>query len=141
MQNITTDIQFTIYNSEVDPVSIIRNEELILLRAEANIGLTNLATAVTDIDFIRANAGGLDPYAGVVDQASLLDELLYNKRYSLLFEGGHRWIDLRRYGKLNELPRDLPTHTVFDRYPFPIAECDARVPAPAQGCSPVAGTP
>ncbi|HSM17091.1 MAG TPA: hypothetical protein VK845_08885, partial [Gemmatimonadales bacterium] len=71
----------------------------------------------------------------------LLDELLYNKRYSLLFEGGHRWIDLRRYGKLGELPRDLPTHTVFDRYPFPIAECDARVPTPSQGCSPVSGTP
>ena len=141
VQGITTDIQFTVYNSEVDPVPIIRNEELILLRAEANIGLTNLATAVTDLDFIRANSGGLDPYSGVVDQASLLDELLYNKRYSLLFEGGHRWIDMRRYGKLDELPRDLPTHAVFDRYPFPIAECDARVPAPAQGCSPVAGTP
>ncbi len=141
VQGITTDVQFTVYSSEVAPVPIIRNEELILLRAEANVGLNNPAPAVTDIDFIRTTVGGLEPYAGAVDQASLLDELLYNKRYSLLFEGGHRWIDMRRYGKLGELPRDLPTHRVFDKYPFPIFECDARVPAPAQGCSPVAGVP
>ncbi len=141
VQGITTDIQFTIYRNEVAPIPIIRNEELILLRAEANLGLGNLPQALADIDLIRVNAGGLDPYAGPIDQPSLLDELLYNKRYSLLFEGGHRWIDLRRYGRLGDLPRDLPTHRVFDRYPFPIEECDARVPAPAQGCSPVAGMP
>lgn len=48
---------------------------------------------------------------------------------------------MRRYGKLDELPRDLATHTVVDKYPFPVFECDARVPPPAQGCSPVDGTP
>ncbi len=141
VQGITDSVKFTIYTSNLSPVPIIRNEELILLRAEANIGLNNLATAVTDIDFIRATAGGLAPYAGTVDQASLLGELLYNKRYSLLFEGGHRWIDARRYGRLGTLPRDLSSHVVFSRFPFPRNDCLARNPTPALGCDPEPGTP
>jgi hypothetical protein len=64
---------------------------------------------------------------------------LYNKRYSLLFEGGHRWIDLRRYGRLNTLPKDLPTHHIFSRMPFPRNDCLARNPEPSQGCTPEAG--
>ncbi|MCH7619050.1 MAG: RagB/SusD family nutrient uptake outer membrane protein, partial [Candidatus Marinimicrobia bacterium] len=37
--NLSTDLGITVFSSSTDPVSIIRNEELILLRAEANIGL------------------------------------------------------------------------------------------------------
>ena len=134
VQGVTGAHVFTIYNSNLAPIPIIRNEELILLRAEANIGLGQLGPALDDINFIRTTSGGLPPYAGPVTQPALLTELLYNKRYSLLFEGGHRWIDLRRYGLLGTLPRDLPTHEVFDRFPFPIGECDARQPDVPAGC-------
>jgi hypothetical protein len=41
-----------------------------------------------------------------------------------MFEGGHRWIDLQRFGI--PLPLDAPTHTRNIRYPIPQAECDAR---------------
>lgn len=133
VQDITTDLVFTIYQSNIEPIPIIRNEELILLRAEANLGLGNLPAALDDIDFIRVNSGRLAPYSGPVTQAALLDELLYNRRYSLLFEGGHRWIDARRYGRLEELPRAVPTHNVFANFPFPEAECLARASAPP-GC-------
>jgi starch-binding outer membrane protein, SusD/RagB family len=133
VQDITTDLVFTIYQSNIDPIPIIRNEELILLRAEANLGLDNLTAALDDIDFIRVNSGRLAPYSGPVTQPALLDELLYNRRYSLLFEGGHRWIDARRYGRLEELPRAVPTHNAFTNFPFPEAECLARASAPP-GC-------
>jgi hypothetical protein len=139
VQGITDSVKFTIYHSNTDPIPIIRNEELILLRAEANIGLSNFGPAVTDLDLIRTTAGNLPPYSGTVDQPSLLNELLYNKRYSLLFEGGHRWIDLRRYGRLNTLPKDLPTHKIFSRFPFPRNDCLARNPTPAAGCTPEPG--
>ncbi|MFQ5678710.1 MAG: RagB/SusD family nutrient uptake outer membrane protein [Gemmatimonadota bacterium] len=119
------DVGFDIYNSLTTPIPIIRNEELILLRAEANIGLGNLAAAAADINLIRAVSGGLPPVA-LVSQAQALDQLLFEKRYSLLYEGGHRWIDARRYGKLGELPLDLPGHIVFDKYPIPIDEQLAR---------------
>ena len=44
----------------------------------------------------------------------------------LLFEGGHRWIDARRYGKLGTLPIDLPGQRVQTAFPIPTAETDAR---------------
>lgn len=132
VQDITTDLVFTIYPSNIAPIPVIRNEELILLRAEANLGLGQLPAALDDIDFIRVRSGRLAPYSGPVTQAALLDELLYDRRYSLLFEGGHRWIDARRYGRLESLPRAVPTHNVFDHFPFPEAECLARSPAPPE---------
>ncbi len=118
------DTGFDIYNTATAPIPIIRNEELVLLRAEANIGLNNLGAAETDINTIRARSGGLGPVT--LTSANALDRLLYEKRYSLLYEGGHRWIDLRRYGRLNDVPLDVPTHQRNARYPVPVGETAAR---------------
>lgn len=123
---LTSDLGWIRYPSPNSPIPIIKNEELVLLRAEANIGLSNLGPAVTDIDLVRTTSGGLAPYAGVVDHDALLTELLYNKRYSLLFEGGHSWVDYRRYGRLaalatNERGGDTPD-VIFTTLPIPTAE-------------------
>ena len=120
-------------------MAIIRNEELILLRAEANLGLTNVTQALVDINFIRTNSGGLPIYAGATTAGAVLDELIYNKRYSLLWEGGFSWFDYRHYNKLTTLPRLVTGGTFFTKMPFPTNECLARTPAPAQGCSPEIG--
>jgi starch-binding outer membrane protein, SusD/RagB family len=125
-QLLTSDLGWIRYPSPNSPIPLIKNEELILLRAEANIGLNNLGPAVTDIDLVRTTSGLLAPYAGAVDQPSLLTELLYNKRYSLLFEGGHSWIDYRRYGRLaalatNERPGPPPDQ-LFTTLPIPTPE-------------------
>lgn len=124
-QGISTDVGFLLYSNLNDPLPIIRNEELILLRAEALLGMGMLQPAADLINFIRTESGGLDPIAnlGMQSADAILDELLYNKRYSLLFEGGHRWIDMRRYGKLSELPLADPTHRVHERFPVPEQEC------------------
>jgi hypothetical protein len=125
---ISTQLQFTIYPSNTSSIPIIRNEELILLRAEANLQLGNLQTALDDINFIRTTSGGLA--ASTLTPASgfnaILTELLRQRRLSLLFEG-HRWVDLRRYGRLSTLPRDQTSHIYVNAYPVPQAECDARV--------------
>jgi len=121
VRNITTNVAFTHYSSPSSPIPIIRNEELILLRAEANLGLNNLVAALDDINFIRVNSGGLAPVA-----TATLTELLKQKRYSLMFEGGHRWIDLRRYNRLTDLPLDRPEHRRNTAFPIPEAECLAR---------------
>jgi hypothetical protein len=134
VQDITSDVVFTIYNSNTAPIPIIRNEELILLRAEARLFTNDIPGAISDLNVVRARSGGLGNYAGPATQQAVLDELLYNRRYSLLFEGGHRWIDARRFGLLGTLPLALSTHTVQPRFPFPEAECLARVPAPTEGC-------
>ncbi len=122
---ISTDVGFLLYSELDDPIAIIRNEELILLRAEAQLGLNQTQLAADDINFIRVESGGLNEIVGLGLQSpdAILDELLYNKRYSLLFEGGHRWLDMRRYGRLDELPLAVSTHRVHERFPIPEQEC------------------
>jgi starch-binding outer membrane protein, SusD/RagB family len=127
---LTSDLGWVRYPSPNSPIPLIKNEELILLRAEANIGLNDLVSALSDINTVRQKSGGLAVYAGVVDQASLLTELLYNKRYSLLYEGGHSWIDYRRYnrtGDLAGLDRTGATpDIIFPTLPIPTAEKQQR---------------
>jgi len=144
---ITSSRRFLVYGANSSSIPYIRNEELILLRAEANIGLNTAASraaALTDINLIRTVSGGLAALAadpgkgGSYSGDRLLDELLYNKRYSLVYEYGQRWVDLRRYNLLATLPKALATHKIFDHLPIPLAECGARSPAPA-GCAQVSG--
>ncbi len=134
VQGVTSDLVFTIYESNTAPVPIIRNEELILLRAEARFFTGNTAGALADINLIRTTSGGLAPRGAFANAADFTTELLMQRRYSLMFEGGHRWIDARRFGRLSTLPKALPTHNIQSRFPFPEAECLVRTPAPAAGC-------
>src|SRR5690606_17848206 len=88
LDGLTGDHDCVVYPSLMAPIWLIRNEELILLRAEARIA-TQPAAAVADLDLIRT-AHGLIPYTGGMDENSLVDELLTQRRYSLFAEG-HRW--------------------------------------------------
>ncbi len=123
---LTSNLGWTRYPTPGSPIPIIKNEELILLRAEANIGLGDLATALTDINTVRTISGKLPAHAAFASADEALTELLYNKLYSLMYEGGHRWIDARHYGRLNTLPNDRPTGNppdqIFSTLPIPNAE-------------------
>jgi hypothetical protein len=129
---------FNRYNSTTASTPVIKNEELVLLRAEANIGLGNNAPALVDINTVRVKSGGLPPYTGdaaLRQPATLLDELLYDKQFSLLYENGDRWVDMRRYGRLATLPRDRTGDLVWPNLRIPVNECVPRGnPAPA-GCT------
>lgn len=130
--NIPATHRFTIWPTPSSPAAIIRNEELMLIRAEANIFTNNFAAAMQDINNIRSVSGGLNPVV-FATQAAGLTALLYERRYSLLFEG-QRWQDHRRFGLLGLLPIDQPGQFVAKVMPIPQAECDARVTKPA-GCT------
>jgi hypothetical protein len=122
---VSSDVAFEIYNDASASVPIIKNEELILLRAEANVGLGNVAAAAADINLIRTQSGGLEARDDL-NASNILDELLTQKWLSLLFEGGHRWIDMRRYNKLSQLPLDNANHRHNSEFPIPEAEQLAR---------------
>jgi hypothetical protein len=124
-QGVSSNLGFIVYPTNTSPLPIIRNEELILLRAQANHGLGNLDAAGRDVNFVRTRSANLGPktYATADD---LLNDLLYNKRYSLLYETGTRWVDMRFYDRLGQLPKDLPTHKVHANYPVPSNEWLAR---------------
>jgi hypothetical protein len=141
VQNVQGTHRFTVYASNTAPVPMIKNEELILLRAEARYQSNDIAGALTDINFIRVNSGGLAPLAGFADLNAFVDELLYNRTYSLLFENGHRWVDYRRYSRLAQLPKinTLINEKTFPYVMFPIDECNQRSPKPERGCSQVVG--
>lgn len=125
-QGLTSDIVFTLYPGPDSPVPLIRNEELILLRSEAEFKMGMAAAAMTDLNQVRTKSGGLTAIPGTPAEAQFITDLLYEREFSLLFEGGHRWIDTRRFGKLDTLPLDKPTDTRNKRYPIPLAECNAR---------------
>jgi hypothetical protein len=109
-----------VYKSNLDPTPVLTNEELVLIYAEAQIQTSNLTAGADALTKIRGNAG-LGPYSGPLEQAALINEMLKQRRYSLFFEG-HRWIDLRRYNRLAELPIDRPGDVVHPQFPRPFPE-------------------
>jgi len=109
-----------VYTSSTAPIPIVRNEELILIYAEAKIQTNSLSEAVTALNVIRAGHN-LPNYSGAVTQDALTDEMLTQRRYSLFYEG-HRWVDMRRYDKLNTLPVDRPDDDIWSAMPIPQTE-------------------
>jgi hypothetical protein len=141
VQQVQGTYKFTNYPTSTSSVPILKNEELILLRAEARYQTNDVAGALADINFVRVNSGGLAPLAGFADLNAFVDELLYNRTYSLLFEDGHRWVDYRRYGRLAQLPKinTAINEKTFAYVMFPQDECNQRSPQPQPGCSQVPG--
>jgi hypothetical protein len=120
---ITVTRPFNKYKSNVDNIPIIRNEELLLMRAEVNIrgANPNIDAARNDLNIIRA-AAGVPPYtAATFNAQNALDRLLYERRYSLFGEG-HRWIDMRRFNRLNRLPLDRMGDVVPQGFPVPLTD-------------------
>ncbi len=109
------------YESNESPVPFMRNEELILIYAEAKTQTESFSDAVDAIDIIR-ETWELDAYSGAVNKEALIDEILFQRRYSLWAEGGHRWIDARRYGRLDEIPTELDGGQVFEKLARPLSE-------------------
>lgn len=119
LDGLTGTYDFYVYTSNTSPIPIIRNEELILLYAEAQ-HISNPLLAVQAIDVVR-DAAGLSDYSGGLTPADLLDEILQQRRYSLYGEG-HRWIDMRRFNRLSELPIDRVGDDVWVQFPIPLNE-------------------
>ena len=128
----SSTLGFSIWPTQSSPIPIIRNEELILLRAEAKLGTGDKAGAIADLNLVRQNSGGLPASsltaASSVDQ--ILDGILYERRYSLLMEGD-RWVDMRRNNRLSQLPLDVTSgpnkNFVAKVMPIPQSECLNRV--------------
>lgn len=109
------------------PLPILKNEELLLNLAQAYIGKGDLLNATRYLNDVHTKYG-LAPYPLFTSAAQAISAVLYEKRYSLLFEGPQRLVDLRVYGRLNaanykaELPGDLYTNT----FGVPLNEAAAR---------------
>jgi len=120
LNNLSSDRDVWVYTSSTAPIPMIRNEELILIFAEASINTGAYTDARNALNIIR-NAHGLANYSGLPTAGPLTDEVLKQRRYSLFYEG-HRWIDLRRYDRLATLPIDRTEDDVWELFPLPITE-------------------
>lgn len=120
LDNLTSNRDVWVYTSSTAPMPIIRNEELILIYAEAKIGLNQIPDAIVALNRVRTGHN-LPVYTGAITQAALTTEMLFQRRYSLFFEG-HRWVDMRRYGRLPQLPLDRAGDDTWDKFPLPLTE-------------------
>lgn len=123
LDGLNGDYETALFASSTSPIDIIRNEELILIWAEANIQTGDLDEGLQGINIVR-NAAGLADFSGDTNSAeALLDEMLKQRTYSLWGEG-HQMFDLRRYNKLNSdfLPLDRTGDDVFTQFPIPLSE-------------------
>jgi hypothetical protein len=135
---IASSILVNRFTANNTPVPVIRNEELLLLRAEARWFTGDKTNAINDLNLVRSTSGGgaigaSAATAGSTD-AQFIDALLYERRFSL-FSEGHRWFDHIRLGRLDQLPLDLVDNPAVsgDTYhfrarvmPVPQAECLVR---------------
>jgi hypothetical protein len=83
---------------------VLRLGEQYLVRAEARARIgTNLSGAIEDLDKIRGRAGL--PLIAItnpsISQSALIDKIMHERQVELFCEWGHRWLDLKRTGKLD----------------------------------------
>lgn len=120
--NLNGTHETALYENNLSPIDIVRNEELMYILAESRMNTGDLDGAVEVINIIR-NAHGIGDYAGGVNAAELTDEWLFQKSYSFWGEG-QTMFDLRKYGRLNDsfLPIDREGDLVHTQFPIPLSE-------------------
>ena len=118
---LTGDFETRLYATNVSPIDILRNEELILLYAEASILAGSPCDAVTALNVVRNVSGNIGDYTGPTTTDALTEELLRQRRYSLWSEN-HRMFDLRRYNMSDMLPIDRAGDQIFNVFDIPLSE-------------------
>jgi hypothetical protein len=110
------------------PYALLKNAEMVLLRAQAEIEAGQLAAATADVNFVRTNQGGLPALPTFASAAAGRAAVLYEKRYSFLFEGPQRFVDLRAYGFLNaaHLRKETTADIFQSALPIPQGEINGR---------------
>lgn len=127
-QNVATAGDMT----EYEMVLRLGEQYLIRSEAEANGAGGGLAAAIADLNAIRKRAG-LANYSGAQDQASVLSAIYKERRVELFSEWGHRWLDLKRTGKVDAVmgiggasaAKGGTWSTNQQLYPIPLSEIKA----------------
>ena len=84
--------------------ALLRLAEAYFIRAESNAQLGNLSEAIADVDQIRTRAQ-LDLIQDTnpgISQSDLLDVIYHEKRVEFFAEG-HRWFDLKRTNRVDQV--------------------------------------
>jgi len=115
--------------------TVMRLAEQYLIRSEARAQLGNIAGSISDIDQIRNRAGltlikNEDPE---ISKSDLLTLIYKERKREFFTEWGHRWLDLKRAGKIDDVmaiatPKKaagLTWNSVQQYYPISLSELKA----------------
>jgi starch-binding outer membrane protein, SusD/RagB family len=115
------------YATEVtEYVAVIRLAELYLIRSEALANQNKLNESIADVDIIRARAGLpliLNTNPGI-SQADLLLSIEQERRMELFSEGGHRWLDLKRTNRADDILTNIKVDYQFSDLLYPIPQSE-----------------
>jgi hypothetical protein len=84
---------------------VLRLGEQYLIRAEARAQQGNIDGAKTDLNTVRTRAGLGGTIAN--DKNALITAILKERQVELFTEWGHRWLDLKRTGKIDEVMKGI----------------------------------
>ena len=93
--------QTLVGGSATEYPTVLRLAEQFLIRAEARAQQGNLAGAAADLNMIRARAN-LGPTSAVT-QGDMLAAIAHERQIEFFAEWGHRWLDLKRTGKVDSV--------------------------------------
>jgi hypothetical protein len=103
--------------------SVMRFAEQYLIRAEARARQGNVSGAIDDLDQIRnrANVALVSDSNPSISANDLIDLILIEKRREFFAEWGHRWLDLKRTARANEVlgPKKPQWNNTDSFYPIP----------------------
>jgi hypothetical protein len=85
--------------TRLDP--IVRNAAFFLLRAQAEAATGLFAAATADVSAVTVGEGGNAPYALFTTAAQAQAAILYEYRYSFLYEGPYYLVAARQYSIIN----------------------------------------
>lgn len=116
------------YSKHEDNFPIVSSWENILIRAESEAQTGDLASAVTDVNVIRTNAG-LTAYSSA-NKDSVIAQILLQKHLQLFLEG-QNYSDMRRTKTLPDPQPKSPSAPGNFRFPYPDSETNSNPNTPA----------
>ncbi len=100
----------------------LKLEEVYLLHAEASAHLGDINGAQNSINSIRTRAGLPNTTANTLE--SLLLAIENERRWELFCEGAHRWFDLKRWNRLQDVIAPIKPNWVDTHQLLPIPEME-----------------
>lgn len=86
---------------------VLRLSEQYLIRAEARAQQGKIGDAQADVNAIRKRAFLIPKPVTIGDKNGLLTAIWHERQVELFGEWGHRWLDLKRTGKIDAVMKDI----------------------------------
>lgn len=100
--------------------TVLRLAEIYLIRAEARARQSKISDAIADLNIIRSRAGL--PEISPANTNDIIDAIMQERRVELFTEWGHRWLDLKRTGTIDNILGSLKPSWKSTAALYPIPE-------------------